>query len=362
MTKKYFQGLNYTLGNEDTTVEIALVDFYKPTKVFSVCGSGGRALPLAGNSVIELTLIDLSPEQILLAKLREATYKQLSYHDFLVFWGYFPFNEKKSAGDRKNIFKRLSLEAEVFELFQMIFEEIEFSSILYLGKWERTFSVLAKINRKILGSDYDGLFKFDRLSDQRLYYANKFPKKRWRLVVFMLGNKALFNALLYKGHFIKKNVHGSHFDFYVAAFERLFTNCLARNSFFLNLCFYGQIHSNAGIPVEAQLESYTRIKESTSKIFYLSLDLVTHLSLGNKKYDFLSLSDVPSYFLGDLEVNYMQKIKPSLLPGAIVVIRYYLRIAHCDLSGFVDVTTEHQEVISAEKVQMYDIRVYQFNS
>jgi S-adenosylmethionine-diacylglycerol 3-amino-3-carboxypropyl transferase len=58
MAQKYFTGLNYTLGNEDTSVEIGLVAKFKPKSIFSVCGSGGRALPLCGEA-FDLSLSDL---------------------------------------------------------------------------------------------------------------------------------------------------------------------------------------------------------------------------------------------------------------------------------------------------------------
>jgi S-adenosylmethionine-diacylglycerol 3-amino-3-carboxypropyl transferase len=360
MAQKYFTGLNYTLGNEDTSVEIDLVKQFKSKSIFSVCGSGARALPLCGEA-IELTLSDLSLEQIHLAMLREATYKQLSHQDFLLFWGYFPFSDNNFCDTRKKHFLKLELTTEVRNYFQNIFDEIQFSSLLYLGKWERTFQVLAKINRALLGRDFDRILRFDNLNIQKKYYQNEFPHNRWKAVIFLLGNKALFNALLYKGDFIEKNSPESHFDYYYNAFDRLFTQDIAQKSFFLQLCFYGKINSLAGVPVEASLETHQRISGSHTKTHYLNEDLITHLKSGNKTYDFLSLSDVPSYFKGELEENFMQNIRPGLRPGAIIVNRYYLRKANCNLTGFVEITKDHKDLIASEKVQMYDICIYRYD-
>lgn len=362
MTKKYFTGLNYTLGNEDTTVEVEMVKRLKPQSVFSVCGSGGRALPLSGESVLDLTLSDLSNEQISLAKLREATYKQLSHQDFLCFWGYFPYSDDNFCDARKKLFKSLKLPVEVSDMFSKIYNELNFNSVLYLGKWERTFAVLAKINRAILGKDFDRILRFDNLEEQLKYYKNEFPHQRWKMVLFLLGNKAMFNALLYKGHFIKKNSEETHFDYYSNAFDRLFTQGIAQKSFFLQLCFYGKIQSLAGVPVEASLETHSRVHDGQTKYNYITEDMIAHLNSGQKKYDFLSLSDVPSYFGGELEENFMQMIKPSLKSGAIIVNRYYLRKPICNLQGFIDITTEFNTLIKAEKVQMYDICIYRFDS
>lgn len=358
--RKYFTGLNYTLGNEDTTVEIKLAEEYGPKKVFAVCGSGGRSLPLALNGVEDLALSDLSLEQLYLAKLRYATYRELDHENFLLFWGYYPYADDNFCESRKKIFQGLSLEKDVRDYFEVIFQHNKFTSVLYTGKWEKTFRVLAKITRTLLGQEYDRILRFEDLNSQQDYYRNEFPMNRWKAVLFLVGNKTLFNALLYKGNFIEKNISESHFDFYLNAFERLFTRSLAQKSFFVQLCFYGKIQSLHGVPVEARNESHDRIKDFKGEVHYIHADLLAHLKSGERKYDFLSLSDVPSYFKGDVERDFMQMIRPGLNLGAIIVNRYYLRIPECDLRGFSDITSKHQNLLDEELVQMYRIKVYQY--
>ena len=147
MAQKYFSGLNYTLGNEDTSVEIEMIKILKPKNIFSICGSGGRSLPLAHAEAEHLALADLSKEQLLLAQLRLATYKDLSHEEFLLFWGYYPYSSDNHASERKNLFNKISLSVEARDFFNNVFLEINFDSLLYLGKWERTFATFAKLNR-----------------------------------------------------------------------------------------------------------------------------------------------------------------------------------------------------------------------
>lgn len=360
MGQKYFTGLNYTLGNEDTTVEVEMIKALKPTDVFSICGSGGRSLPLMHEGANSLSLSDLSKEQLQLAELRLATYRDLSHDEFLMFWGYYPYSDDNHKSQRRDLFAKITLTPDTREFFSKVFGETEFGSLLYLGKWERTFAVFAKINRVLLGVDYDRILKFDNLEEQQEYYRTKFPMKRWKALIQILGNKAMFNALLYKGDFITKNSPLSHFDYYFQSFDRLFTRDLAQKSFFLQLCFYGKIKSLLGVPVEANAESFKRVHDSKTKVDYVQEDFVSYLAKGQRQYDFLSLSDVPSYFQGDLERDFMQKIKPGLKPGAILVTRYYLRKSECNLEGYVDITENYLKLIELEKVQMYDIRVYKY--
>lgn len=360
MGQKYFSGLNYTLGNEDTSVEIEMIKKLRPKNIFSICGSGGRSLPLMHEDAENLSLSDLSKEQLLLAKLRLATYRELTHEQFLIFWGYFPYADNNHSAEREKLFLKLNLSQETRAFFSEVFNEINFNSLLYLGKWERTFAVFAKINRLLLGADFDRILRFDKLEDQVEYYKAKFPIKRWKALIQILGNKAMFNALLYKGDFITKNSPLSHFDYYFQSFERLFTRDLAQKSFFLQLCFYGKINSLLGVPVEAHKKNFERVHKSKTQVDYIQEDFVSYLARSEKRFDFLSLSDVPSYFQGDLERDFMQMIKPGLSPGAILVTRYYLRKSECLLDGFIDITENYLKLIDLEKVQMYDICVYKY--
>ncbi|MCK6594741.1 MAG: DUF3419 family protein [Bacteriovoracaceae bacterium] len=363
MAQKYFNSLNYTLGNEDTTLEVEMIKKLKPQSIFSVCGSGGRSLPLINEKTKTITLCDLSKYQLALAELRHVTYKKLSHQDFLVFWGYCPFGETDYSRKRKELFHSLELAADTKKFFEELFLEIDYQSVLYLGKWEKTFKVLASICKVLLGQKViDKLFSFHSIEDQKRYYETEFPQAKWKLVLFLLGNKSVFNALLYKGDFIKKNDPQTHFQYYFSAFDRLFTTVLARESFFLNLCFFGKIRFHEGNPIESSSETHERIKNSDAQVSFYSSDMIQYLSSGKNKYDFLSLSDVPSYFGGDLEKSFLQQIKSSLNPGAIVVIRYYLRICDTDINGYKDVTNDYADLLRHEKVQMYKVNIYQFKS
>ncbi len=149
MGHSYFKGLNYTLGNEDTSVEIELIKKLKPKKIFSICGSGGRSLPLMHSEASDIALADLSGEQLMLAELRLATYRTLNHEEFLLFWGYYPYSNDNDTAKRSELFRKLTLKPETLTFFTNVFTEINFESLLYLGKWERTFAVFAKANRAL---------------------------------------------------------------------------------------------------------------------------------------------------------------------------------------------------------------------
>jgi S-adenosylmethionine-diacylglycerol 3-amino-3-carboxypropyl transferase len=357
MAQAYFNQLNYTLGNEDTAVDVEIIRRLGSKSVFSVAGCGSRSLPLleVADSVV---MGDVSPYQLSLCRLRKGLYESLDFEEFLIFFDFPPFHSQDNSYKRKSIFKKLNLSPEDRSYFQEIFQGISWKSLLYIGKWERTFQTMSKALRLIVGKDYSKIFDFHSLDEQKYYFANDFPMMRWKALIFLLGNKSVFNALLYKGDFIVKNAEESHFDYYKNSFDSLFGNNLARNSFFLHLCFFGELIHSDGNPIEACKGNFLKVKESLGSGARAEThqgDLVSFLADPKQKeeFDFVGLSDVPSYFSGDLERDFIQTIRPSLNKGGVVCLRNYLRSPEANTEGFEDVTSDFEDIIKLEKVGVY---------
>ena len=90
-------------------------------------------------------------------------------------------------------------------------------------------------------------------------------------------------------------------------------------------------------------------------------DVLSYTDSTQQKFDFISLSDVPSYFNGHDEQDYLQRLKRCLNPGALVVTRCYLRVPeNTDTTGYDDVSETYAELIRLEKMQVYQIFVYRY--
>lgn len=350
---KFFNKLNYTLANEDTTMEYNIL----PTgmdHVLSVAGSGARVLPLIAKNPKLLTCIDLVPEQLFIAELRIEAVRSLTHSEYLNFWGYPPANI--SNAERKDLFHKIDLPPDAKSFFTNLFENHNWESILYLGKWEQTFNTFSKVVRAIMGKSVDKLFQQKTLEDQKRYLQSKFPLSRWKCCLFILGNKKVFNALLYKGNFVEKNIPESYFQFYLQTFNRVFNISPVRENYFTNLLFYGQIKFPEGNPIECNKKVFEEIKKSleTTKVKFLRSDLISATKNATSKIDFVSLSDVPSYFKGEIEKNYLQDMKDGLKKGAILVQRHYLHITKsAKRENYVDITSNFQKEINSEKIQAY---------
>ena len=357
MSFSYFNRLNYTLANEDSALEMAMVPRGTGHAV-TVTGSGARALPLLNGGLGRLTMVDLVPEQLMLAELRVQAMRALGRDEYLAFWGYPPVTS--SPAERMKVLANLTLRPDTREFFTGLFAANGGQPILYSGRWERTFAKIAKAMRFVCGERAQVLFAARSLMEQRHLLNTEFPHWRWQLAVGLLGNSSLFNSLLYKGHFPKLNVASGHYRFYAEAFHRLFNNSIARENFFLQIVFFGELRYAEGLPVECRSGTYEAIKAAlvTTEVTYQQANIIDWLGQQRADVDFVSLSDVPSYFSGELAENFLQRIKPALRQDGLVVVRSYLHRPHeMRTDGYEDTTTQWWDAIAREATQMYLVDV-----
>jgi S-adenosylmethionine-diacylglycerol 3-amino-3-carboxypropyl transferase len=358
----YFNRLNYTLANEDTGLEVAMLQRSpRPAHVFSIAGSGGRVLPLLAAQPKRVTCVDLAQEQLHLTELRFESTRALSHEEFVAFWGYPP--SPMSPHERRENFARLRLSPEARIYLQNLFAENAWKPVLYLGGWERTFAGMSRLNRLLTRERGARLFEARTLEEHAEYFEKHFPKRVWSALVTALGSATFFNAVLYKGKFPRHNLPVPPRQFYHDAFAKLFRQGPARQNYFLQLLFFGEILFSEGNPVECDPFVFERAKEALDgcEIVYRQGDAVDIAAHSPVKIDFLSFSDVPSYFTGERERTFLQDVSRGLNPGAQVVVRNYLHVPEqTSTRGFENVTDRYRDLIEREKVQMYVVDVYRW--
>ena len=87
----YFQELNYTIGNEDLTIEQTILEtefIGEKIKICSIAGSGSRSVPFLSTDIDEIVYCDISTQQLALTELRTQAIKFLTYDQLLAFLGY----------------------------------------------------------------------------------------------------------------------------------------------------------------------------------------------------------------------------------------------------------------------------------
>jgi S-adenosylmethionine-diacylglycerol 3-amino-3-carboxypropyl transferase len=356
MTKRYFHHLNYVLGNEDLSVENGILKD-NLNHVFSAAGSGTRIIPLLARYPRHLTCADVSKEQLFITELRIESLRSFSYEEYLAFWGYPP--KILDAKERKEMYAKLNLSKNADLFLLSLFESENWNSILYSGRWEKTFLKISKILDLFLRGKNERFFNFTEYPEHHEYLKNGFPHRRWEYAIFFLGNSTIFNALLYRGNFPKKNIPVSFQKFYKNAFDNIFKQGPARNNFFLQLLFLGKISFIEGLPFDCERDIFLKAKQAlqTTKLQYVCADIVEAVRNAPMPIDFLSFSDIASYFSGSKEKTFMEDVNKNLTPNALVVLRHYLRIPNVNLENFLDVTSDYQHLIDNEKMQVYSIQV-----
>ncbi|NDD93360.1 DUF3419 family protein, partial [bacterium] len=141
----YFSKLNYTLANEDSSLEVALLP-EKTDTILSIAGSGARVVPLLSRSPRRVICADLSESQLALTELRLALVREASHAEFLDFLGYPRSGADRSAMSlRKHWIEKLDLRRETREFCKAWLSSQDWQSPIYSGSWEKTFQTLSRL-------------------------------------------------------------------------------------------------------------------------------------------------------------------------------------------------------------------------
>lgn len=359
----YFESLNYTLSNEDTRIEYDLLP-KNAENVFSIAGSGARVLPLLARHPKNLSIIDMSQEQLYLNELRIAAARQLSYDEFLFFMGYrggLP-DGSDQGDDRRELFARLELDEPCQRFWSERAESWRPRGFILLGRWESHFQKLGHLFRNVLRMDTRPIFAAHSLEEQ-----NQLFKQHWKPLVFkgflrLTANEFVFNRFLYKGHFAgssdRRTESQPPYAFIESEFTRLFTTTLIRKNYFLQILFLGGILFEEGLPLEAHASTIAAIKKAKTKINYLRGDLTTLLR--DKPYDFISLSDTISYLPEQAANQILQSLHAETPSGARMVIRSFLRAPTAiDTAGWTRMEDEIRKAEARDGTGVYRFHIFQ---
>ncbi len=354
---RYFHHLNYSLGNEDSEVEWAILP-EGAGRVLCVAGCGSRVLPLVARKPSHVVCADVSASQLRVTELRVEAARALEHADYLRFFGYPP--DPGTPEVRRRLFDRIALSDDTRAYWLDVFDHQAWASILYDGRWERTFRKLSRVNGALTRERGRALFDAPTVEEHAAYLRDHFPRRAWLLTLLLLGNPIVFNLMLYKGDFPRKNVGGTPFQFYRQAFDKLFAQGPSRANFFLQIVFFGELRFAEGNPIECRPDVYESIRSAlaSTSVTYRLGDILEVAHTEGGAFDFVSLSDVPSYFAPPREQTYLQDLRPALSPGALVVLRYYLRKPERTVrTGYRAITERFAKLIANEKVGVYDIEV-----
>jgi S-adenosylmethionine-diacylglycerol 3-amino-3-carboxypropyl transferase len=356
MSETYFQGLNYSLANEDTWIEYHLAP-ENAHSFFAVCGSGSRVIPLLAKNPKELHIVDLSEAQLKLFRLRYEAIKKLSYGDYLFFLGY---ETSVSGKDRSSLFHQLNL-SEEDKIYWKHFEPLwSPQGFIYLGKWESHFMMLGRFFQKITFANLLPLFSSDDFPTQKKRLKSHWKNSLFRLYTKVVMNEWVANKLLYKGSFAgskdKKTMAISAADYVSGEFNDLFENTWVKKNYFLQLIFLNKVTFKEAFPAECDEELFKQIKHSSTQIFFYKQNLLELLK--EKPHDFYSLSDTFSYMRDEDVSDFLSSLPQDIKTKTQMVIRTFMRRPSfkVDLPWKTDPAL-NQKLAKDDCTRMYEFRV-----
>ena len=323
MSEKYFQGLNYSLANEDTWVEYRLAP-ENANSYFAVCGSGSRVIPLLAKNPKHLHIVDLSDAQLKLFRLRLEGIKKLSYEEYLFFLGYLT---KHAGANRTDLMKKLMLSSEDLAYWKHFEREWEHQGFIYLGRWEAHFMMLGRLFNKITFANLLPVFEAQSLTQQM-----KIISRHWRPTLFKIYTKIVMNEwvankLLYKGSFAgsksNKTMQISAAEYVHQEFNDLFQTTWVKGNYFLQMIFLNKVTFKEAFPAECDEALFMKIKDSTTVIHFYQKNLLELLK--EAPHDFYSLSDTFSYMSDNDVSNFLSSLPASIATNTKMVIRTFMR-------------------------------------
>ncbi len=354
----YFRRLNYSLGDEDSSLDLALVA-NPGGRLAVVAGSGARVVALLASSPELLSCVDTSQVQLALTRLRVETLRKMPLEQYAAFWGY-PA-EPMTSDERMRLVLALPIPDIERSLLIPIFEANGWSEPIYYGRFERMMGRLAWLNRLLTGALGPELLAARTVGEQcRLFESARFGS-RWRLLVRLLANSVVLDAALYGGEFPKRTVPGSMYSNFLDIYARLFAQVQMRDTFFGQLSFFGRLSDRPAGMSEVEPEIYAAARRSveTTKVEYVVGDVLNIVGDRRDEFDFVSLSDVPSFLPASSAGGYLQAVRPGLRPDALVVARGNMRVVEPEEDGFDRVGGAcFDELCRAECTQLWQIRAH----
>lgn len=317
----YFTNLNYSLANEDSSIErLAIGNF---STALAVAGSGSRAFSLIHRDLKKLIIVDISQPQIEFSQFKWELIQKLSYQNYLMVMGY----KTASLSERLKIIDagKLSSQSKIYA--DSIPRKCLKQGLIYSGRWE---SILRRLGRIIVGFT---LHRFKKNFEADANREALWPKKRLNFFVRLLGNAKILNTFLYRGQMVKASEQGLE-NFLLQNFEYTFLNRDPKKSFFHQLLFLGHIEYEQALPIDVTPEVFQQIKNYSGSIEFHVIDLVS--SIRTFSFEFGSFSNVPSYFSDEQNKIFEDELARKFIKGLKkVVIRSFLKhrpISHRDLA------------------------------
>lgn len=258
-----------------------------PKEILSICSALDNSLALLLMNPNKITAIDTNITQIYLAKLKLEAIRNLSYEDYLIFWGV-------DNGDSLVLYNSFKdkLDKDVRDYFDNHIYLISDIKLLNCGKFEHYFQILSKKVMRIIHrrKTIEKFFEFDNLKEQKTFYSNRFRNYRFNMMFKIFFSKKVMSKLGRDKAYFKYNKSPlvNHLNKRV---EIGFSNNLNKDNPYMQ---YVLFNTYIAKPMYMIKENFNVIKSRLDRIEIRQCSYDEILK-ENHKYDLMNLSDIFEY-------------------------------------------------------------------
>lgn len=316
----FYKRLNYSLGNEDWSVEEQALRIAPGDKVVCVTASGDRPLHLLMTDCAEIISIDMNSIQNYLLELKLIAISYLDFETYLAFLGCEPSPHRLSIFSQLR--SHLSIEAATYwEKNKKMIKQ----GILYQGMVERLTFLGARFFKLLGRKKVETLLSFTNIDEQRAYVAKKWDTFTLRHIFGVLLNSNVLKYVINDpglNSYIDLSIRPG--DYIYQRMQRYLTTGLANKSALLQLIIKGKVSPDAYFPYMT-FEGYSKIRRNIHRLNYQTGNIIEFLNNHTpSQIDCFSMSDIASYMPQEVFERLLQGIYNAAKPKARICLREFM--------------------------------------
>ena len=316
----FYKRLNYSLGNEDWSVEEQALRVAPGNRVVCVTASGDRPLHLLMTSCAQIISIDMNHIQTYLLDLKKTAILHLDYDKYLEFLGCEPTHY------RLDIFKELKPHlSKESAIFWEQHKKMIHKGVIYQGLVERLTNLGAKFFNLMRHKKNQTLLSFTDINSQREYLKKTWNTPLWQGTFEFLLSSNLSKWILNDpglNSFVDASIKPGKY-IYQRMNDYLNDN-LASTSPLLQLVLIGKLLPEAYFPYLTQV-GYQKIRLNPERLQYQTTNIIKYLESYNEgEIDCFSLSDIASYMPQEIFERLLQSVHHAAKPGARFCLREFM--------------------------------------
>lgn len=311
--KKYYkqdQYIHYSNCHEDVDM-IFRYGNKNPKRILSICSALDNSLALLLMNPEKITVIDTNVTQIYLAKLKMTAIRNLSYEEYLEFYGF-------KDGDSLGIYRRIEglLDEDVRQYFNDNIFLISEIKLINCGKFEHYFQIL---KNKVMPSIHtkksiEKFMQFDDLESQFEYYNKHFKNHRFKFMFKVFFSSTVMSRLGRDKAYFKFN-EGSLTEHLKRRTDLGFMNNKNKKNPYMQYVLLNRFDE---LPMYVQEDNFNIIKTRLDRINIINESFDEAIE-NDEKFDLMNLSDIFEYMPNNVMPDYEEKIFKSLNNGGRVI-------------------------------------------